>query len=205
MLSGQVVRPGVGAWHADLAVEGSDPIAGAQTLSAEAGSALKGTVVRAEPEDGLLRVRLVGGAASLGKEAPARSFRGVALRTVIADTLSAVGESLSASSDASALGATVEAYQRPRRPASATVREWAARKGLAWRVLPDGTVWLGAATRADFVGEARVLRRDGERRSLLVALEDFSVGPEHTLDGLAVGCVVYAIRPDAMRAEVLYE
>ncbi len=204
VLSGQLVRPSIGVWHADLAVDGPDALSGAQTLATEAGTTLKGTVARAETEDGVLRVRLVGGAGALGREPPAKGFRTVALRTLLADTLSAVGEALSASSDAAAMGSTVSVYARPARPAAATVADWAARKGLAWRLLADGTVWLGSAAKTAFKGEARVLRRDGDRRSLVVALEDFALGPENSLEGFALGTVIYAIRPDSLRAECLY-
>jgi hypothetical protein len=70
--------------------------------------------------------------------------------------------------------------------------------------LLDGTTWLGPSTRTPYKGEARVLRRDGTKRALIVAVEDLALGPEHSVDSLAVGTVIYTIRPDSLRAEVLY-
>lgn len=204
VLSGQLLRPRIGVWSADLVVDGDEPLSGRVTLSTEAGTTFVGTAARAEPDDGTLRVRLIGGGGGMGKSPPAKSFRQVPLSTVLADTLSAVGETLSPSSDSSATASRVDTYQRMQRPASHTLGEWAGLRGLAWRVLLDGTVWLGAQTRTPFKAEARVLKRDGTKRSLLVATEDLALGPEHSLDNLLVGCVEYQIRPDSLRAEVLY-
>jgi hypothetical protein len=205
VLSGQLLRPSVGVWSADLVVEGPDPLPTSKVvLSSETGTTFQAFAAKAEPDDGTLRVRLEGGGGGLARKAKAQSFRDVPLSTILSDTLRAVGESLSGASDAGIVGPKVSTYQRLERTAAATLREWAGLKKVVWRVLPDGTTWIGAGTRTAFKGEARVLKRDGTKRCLIIALEDLTLGPEHTVDSLSVGCVIYTIRPDSLRAEALY-
>jgi hypothetical protein len=205
VLSGQLLRPSVGVWSADLVVEGPEPLPAAKVvLSSEQGTTFAGFASKAEPDDGTLRVRLEGGGGGLARKAKAQSFRDVPLSTILGDTLRAVGETLSSASDAGIVGSRVSTYQRVERAAAATLREWAGIKGVVWRVLPDGTTWIGSSTRLAFKGEARVLKRDGTKRSLLIALEDITLGPEHSIDSLPIGCVIYTIRPDSLRAEALY-
>lgn len=202
-----LVVPRVGVWSADVVLERADEAPTRATLSATAGASWTGAVVAQGTYDGRRHVRLVGGAGGLASSPPPKTFRQVSLRTLLLDTLGAVGESLSPATDAAALGRSVAAYARVSAPATCVVAYWAAKAGLLWRVRPDGSVWLGSGQ--DAPAPARdsvvVLSDRPHRRALVATLETFDLLPGHTVDGRTVESLVYHLDEGSVRVEVLYD
>lgn len=203
VLRGTVTMPRAGAWVADLVLDGEVAPTGAQTLTPEAGTPLAGTVRTSAPYAGSTYVRLVGGADGLWKSPPAKAFRQVPLSTVLRDTLGAVGEALAGSSDAGVVGRQVAAYARVEAPAAHALAFWAGEAGVSWRVLADGSVWLGSDVYGAVSLDEQVVGDAPERRARTLATERLELLPGTTVSGRKVDSAIYTIG-QAVRVEVLY-
>jgi hypothetical protein len=147
IVSGRVHLPRVGLWTADLELDDEEAPTGRVTLASGDGElSLAGFVRRGGSFAASAHVHVVGGAGGLDQEAPAVYYRSVTVRTPLHALLSAVGETLAASSDATALGAYLERWSREKGPAGTALAHLAEAAGADWRALDDGTIWLGTDT-----------------------------------------------------------
>jgi hypothetical protein len=137
----RVLLPLAGAWVADAVVDDGTSLEGAVTVALD-GLTLAGAVVRGGVGAEVWTGRIVGGAGGLRRALPATSHRNVTLRAVLDEALRASGES--AADDIGDLSHAVTLYQRREAPALFTVADVARAAGYAWRVRPDGRVWMGA-------------------------------------------------------------
>jgi hypothetical protein len=143
VLRAVVTIPRLGAWVADVEVETDTPLTGAVTLAVDSGPTWHGTVVgTAAVVQNTWRGRIVAGAGGLAKVLDPLAYQTAALADVVGDALRTAGEVLSGT--ASDLSAQIGHWQRQQQPCSSTVADVALAAGYAWRVLADGTVWLGA-------------------------------------------------------------
>lgn len=144
-----IVRPRIGAWHADLAVDAqaADAFTGAVAIRVAESLTFQGFARRAGIHHDTVFVRVVGGAGGLTTALQPRSWQNVPLRIPLADCLVGSGETLSPSADAATLGTLLPKWVRPQRSAGNELQALlAAAKVAAWRVLPDGTIWVGPET-----------------------------------------------------------
>lgn len=155
VLDGIVQMPRVGRWTADLRLDSATVPSGSITLaSADNTLSLKGAVRRGGEYTEVGHVHLVGGTGGLESEAAPVYFRSVTLQTPLNALLQSLGEALSPTSDATALNTFLPRWTRERGPGGPALARLADAAGVGWRVLDDGTVWLGQDTFADAsVGE----------------------------------------------------
>lgn len=205
-VSARVLMPRVGAWTADVVVDDPAPRAGRVTLAID-GVAFVGAVVRGDVRNGRWRGRLVGGAGGLRGTVAAVAHRGATLGLVLADVLRATGEALAPSS--ADLTATVARWSRIEGTGARTVADVAAAAGCAWRVLPDGSVWVGRETWGTYAPDVDVIDWRPETGRLEVAGDVLAIRPGQTLvttEATArVGCAELLASPDALRVVVLAE
>ena len=144
VLTAEIRMPRVGVATADLVVNSETDLAGALTISTEDGAfSLKGTASRHGQFVKRQSLRWTAGADGLGKVIPPKQFLGYTLRTVLTNTLGACGETLSPASDSALLSSFLTSWTRLARPAKTALIELLEAKGAsAWRVLPDGSVWV---------------------------------------------------------------
>lgn len=150
ILLGEVTRPRVGAWLADLVVD-SDRLSDFQdaplSLQLGPGRVFKGWAVRAGLHHAQIHLRIVGGAGGLGDVLPPRAFSNATAAVILRDALTACGETLSPQADPAAASTFFASWVRVRQPLGAELGALVPACGLeAWRVMPDGTVWLGKET-----------------------------------------------------------
>lgn len=150
---GRITLPLTGAWVADVVAEPSSqnatfPYPGGAVTVAFCGQSFNGVVRRASAPFGTTFARLIGGAGGLPTGLPALSYQNTTVDQVLTDLLSACGETLSATSDQTLLSTSLAFWMRTAGPA------WKALANLVdqldpdgtWRVLPDGTIWVGIDT-----------------------------------------------------------
>lgn len=140
--------PRVGVWHADLVLDTMDagPFGeGAKVVLVAGGETFRGTVRRSGVFKGALHLRMVGGAGGLTTPLSAKSYRGVPLRIPLQDILTAAKETLAPTADAASLATVLQKWACVAQAAGEAVAALlpAAGDGLAWRILKDGTFWLG--------------------------------------------------------------
>jgi hypothetical protein len=138
-----VFLPRIGAWTADI--ESDDPAAPAATamLVLDGALSLRGTVVRGGVEVDRWRGRIVGGAGGLQRDLPPAALRDTTLAAVLEEAVRAAGETLA--TGVSPAG-SASRWHRVAAPAAHAVADVARAAGLSWRVLADGTLWMGVET-----------------------------------------------------------
>lgn len=202
VLSGSLVRPLRGAWSADLEVDADAAPTGTLTL-AGAGLSLVGTVVTSQSWNDRQRARIVGGKGGLGKVVGPAFYRSTTLRTVVSVLLSSVGETLSTTSDATTLATPIPVWVRLGGTAGACLDAllsvYAA--SALWRVLPDGSVYVGPATWPTVTSTAVVQDNRGDEDVADLAGEDLSLDAGVTVSGRKVGLARHRIRPGGLRSE----
>lgn len=146
----QLRRPRVGAWHADLRVETSEALQGRVDIVIDDGfRTFKGTAFRSREfaEIGMLRV--IAGAGGLGLAAEPKHYNDPTVGIILGDLLRAAGETLSGTVDQSVLRISLASWTTPAMPVGVVIAhllEAATASAAAWRMLPDGTFWVGFET-----------------------------------------------------------
>src|SRR5688572_11126836 len=138
-----------GAWTAELVLDTARAPRGRVTLAAAGGLSLVGTVTVAGVELDAAHVRLVGGAGGLTASVSG-AFRSAQLRDPLDAALAAGGETLSAATAPDVLAVPLARWSMTRGRVDRALDELAAAasaalgRAIGWRVLSDGTVWLGS-------------------------------------------------------------
>lgn len=172
---GVIRLPLSGVWVADLDVDTDTELAGQVVVTAD-GQSFTGTIIAGAVSHGLWRGRIVGGAAGLRAEIPARAYRGALLADVLADVLAEAGETADPSS--AALDVNAQLWHRLAGPASATVADVARAAGLSWRVTPAGAVWVGAEAWPDAPdGDVTLVDTDPRRSTYTVSGDVWTILP----------------------------
>lgn len=209
LLRADVVLPRVGVWTADLEVDTETPITGRVTVTLGA-LALVGTVLYGGiTPGGAWSGRVVGGAGGLARSIGATAHRNASLGEVLRTALTEAGETLSPT--AIDLSAPVARWARLAGPAARTVEQVAAVVGASWRVLADGSVWIGPETWADqTAADALTEHVDVVTSSRALAGDSAAeILPGRTLrlEGLAlrVGAVSHRLDAERFRTHVWVE
>jgi len=159
-LAAAVRLPARGVWTATLDLDATEAPSGRVSIACDGAAPLVGTVLRGAVGGSVARVLVVGGAGGLRGELAALALQQGTLGDVLAATLREAGETLSATSATLADRATAR-WHRAAGPAARAVASLAATAGMTWRVLRDGTVWLGVDAFDDApAGDRTVVARD---------------------------------------------
>lgn len=146
LVEAKVCMPRVGVWHADVVLDGDEKLVGPVTLQLGA-TVLKGTARSWGITFGRAMARIIGGAAGFRSTVPAKSYRDVPLSIPLKDILAAAGETLSGKAETAALNTHLPTWilnEEQGGVAMSLLVQAAA--GASWRVLEDGTVWVGQET-----------------------------------------------------------
>lgn len=200
--------PRVGQWTADVTLDADAGPSGACSLSLD-GRVYTGHVVRGAVYAGAWRGRIVGSAGLLA-DAPATALQGATLALVLRDLAGAVGITLAA--DTGPLDAVAPRWHRHTGPASQAVADIARAAGYAWRVRPDGTLWLGVDTWSTVTpaSPVDVLDELPEVGRITLAGDTLDIAPGQTLalrgrDPVRVGCVEHRATADDVQTVVVAE
>jgi hypothetical protein len=198
ILSGTLHMPRAGAWHGDFELDAQERLTGAANVDFD-GLRFTGTVVRGDVVAGRGAARIVGGRGGLSKDVPALSYRNVQARMVIADLLSAVGEELASSSDEVLLSAQLDHWTRPQGAAGSALSKVVDTIGGVWRVLADGTVWVGAESYPEQSVAHQPLDPDPLQGAFAMAPVSPSLRPGVTFEGTRVSRVEHQIDGGKLR------
>lgn len=190
--------PRVGAWHARLRCERTPGLTGtlrgAVTIRCGA-TTLRGTAYRGSADAETDSACIVAGAGGLRTVVPPRYYRDVPLRIVLSDICADAGETVAASSSASALGVHLRTWARPEGPAGDALRALVEAAGVSWRMTDEGHVWVGEDTWPEVALElGDVIEREGQADGVLeVWTETARWRPGTVVDGQRVGLVVQRV------------
>jgi len=213
-LSARISFPRKGAWQADLQLDTDEAPAGAVRINIDDGkTVLAGTVQRAGSWVGTVSARVVGGAGGLSKTATPRHYTAPSVGVVLADLLHQAGEARAASSDQSVLVRRLDAWTTTAIPigqAISLLLKTAVGTGEAtWRVLADGTVWVGVETWPD-AGltedvDYQTMAEEPNSITAHLGVETPLVFPGTTLGGRKVSYVDVTLGSPATRVDVWFE
>jgi hypothetical protein len=203
VLEARVQLPRLGAWHADLSVDSDKALTGKVALSLN-GFALSGFVHRGGVLADTAILRVVGGLGGLPRAIEAKAFRGTPVRTPLAYILQTAGETLSPRSDNGVLSTQLPVWVLQNGICAEALAMLVAQvDGAIWRVLPDGTVWVGLETwPASKLTDYDLLTTDPAAGKVLISADVPSVVPGTVFEGLKVSYVQHVIGEDALRTEV---
>lgn len=204
VIAGSLELPLVGTWHLECAIGSSSaPVVG-QTIALTVGPVpFVGTVVSADSDAGnRVTVRAVGGAGKLGKVLAPKSYTMTTLDVVLVDALKDAGESRSVLSDTQTQ--TLEHWTRSQASLSDVLRQVSERAGGSWRVMPDGSVWVGAELWLPVTGSYVLESEEPTRSAFTVAVDSAWVLPGCTFRGQKVSAVTYRFDGTRTRARVSY-
>jgi hypothetical protein len=203
ILEGTISLPRVGIWTAE--VELPAPSDGAKTLTGRAAIALGslsfiGTFAHTGLDGhGRLRAAIVGGGAGMGTLLAAKSYIGPTLRLPLQDVLTDAGEKLSPTSDPGVLAFQMPAWSRMQAVAGASLAALVNAAGATWRVLTDGSVWVGFETWPASTMTAVGISFESESKRRTVASLLPSVLPGQVYQGERVDFVQHLIASRSLR------
>lgn len=209
LLRASIAMPLSGVWSAELEVDTDEAITGAVTIEADGVVIFRGTAVDGDVSHGQWRGRIVGGAGGLRTTIPALAYLNATRADIVRDALAESGESISAASGS--LVAVVARFHRAQGAAARAIDATATALGYGWRVLDDGTVWLGAeAWDASPEADVSLVGRDPAQRQYTLGGDVLALRPGQLLqlrdEGadvfVRVGPVRLDLEPDAFTATV---
>jgi hypothetical protein len=118
-------------------------------LTIDGGLLLRGVAFQSGPWLQTTYLRMVAGVDGLRKTARPKFYQGTSARIVLMDLLSAAGETLSSTADASVLSRSLTSWTTIAQPIGSAVAVLAKSLGVSWRMLSDGTLWIGSETWPD--------------------------------------------------------
>lgn len=193
-----------GAWTADIETVNAPAVAAGDHVTLVLGSqAFVGTVHRAVAFEGRGHdVRIVGGLGGLSTLLTPAQFYRPTVRNVL-DAALAAGETLSSASDLTALAKPLDFWERSSRTLGQELDAIANVTGLEWRVLSDGSVWMGTSLWAQSaLTTYEVMDHVADAGKMVIAADNPVVLPGETLEGLRVSIVVHRITEDETRTEI---
>lgn len=213
VISGTVVLPLTGAWIADLhidQVDGTGFAAGTQVTIATGNLGLVGVVQPSRTGDFLdaVHVRVIGGAGGLGKTATARAFvqPGAFVSDVVNGLIADSGEKLSVTTDQAFLTLNLAAWSTTPKPVAQCLQILIdiinRQQGTAynWRILADGTLWIGQESWPSASGTFDTIRWDPADASWDLGVESPFIMPGTTLTTVGqVGRVEHRIEAKKIR------
>jgi hypothetical protein len=200
-----ICMPRVGAWTADVACDATTLLSGSVSL-VNGGLSLRGFVLRGGSSQGVQKVRLVGGNGGLSRTLIPQGYQLVTMGQVASQLLSSVGESLSPKSTPAATQAALPAWIRAAQTAGTALTALADAAGAVWRVLPDGSIFLGMDTYPVTTPPFTLaLSHDPQLGRTVYGVESLSILPATTLDGRRVSCVEHICSEDGLRSVVYWE
>lgn len=144
-LSGKIFEPRVGTWYANVELDAEELPTGLVTLSFFETHEFTGTVTsaRSVADEGRVKLRIDGGGGNLDQPIEPRHFQNASAQSIVRDVTTQTGDTIAA---ASQLSQRYRHWTRPRTIAHAEIQSVAEALGYAWRILRDGTLWIGPET-----------------------------------------------------------
>ncbi|MBL8684425.1 MAG: hypothetical protein JNK05_34950 [Myxococcales bacterium] len=212
VLRGDFLLPRVGAWTADLSLDGTDAPSGVVAVESSAGFRALGFVERVSVTEGRVDLRIRGGQGQLGRELAPVAYRpvgGVRVRTILEDLARDSGEVLSPDTAREITDTFLPAWSRERGTTARALRAIAAALGCSWRFDPEGRFILVRESwpevdpdgvtllRSDPINDAAELGLDAMPAALV---------PGVTWQGRRVSSIeAFALDGGALRMRLLFE
>jgi hypothetical protein len=200
---GTLCMPQYGAWHMRAIVD-ADVIAdvtGACSTVIEGGATLAGTAHRVGESNGRFEVWIVGGMNLLSTTLLGKFYSAAPVRTILTDIATESGEMLSATADAATLSTLMQKWARVAGPAGRALGLMVGELGVSWRILDDGSIWVGPETWMAYTADVDEIDVAGADDMVVIADETLGLRPGMSYGGRNVSYVQHVIESDSLRTE----
>jgi hypothetical protein len=205
LLSATIQEPRVGVWNAVIDVDSDAAITGKVTIEID-GVSWIGTVARGDTSSGRFHAQVTGGAGRLATTLDAKHYRNVVMLSVIDDLMLGTKETMSSTTAGAVKSHAVSRWARPNAKAGLALRQIADELAVSWRVLRDGTIWLGAESWPEIKPTYDEIERVPGRDSITIAPQSPTVYPGATFLARHVSRVTTRLEEGAgLRQDVLFE
>lgn len=204
ILAVSIQEPRIGVWSAVVDVDSDEAISDTVKIAID-GVEWSGTIVKGDLHAGRFHAQIVGGAGKLATVLDAKYYQGIPLSVVLDDLMLGTGEKLSSTTSSDIRSHTVPRWARPQGKASAALVQVADEMVFSWRVLRDGTIWLGAESWPTVSPVYDEIDRVPGRDSITIAPETPIVRPGSTFDKQKVSRVTTYIKDVGLRQDILIE
>ncbi len=200
----RLAMPPRGGWTAEVEADMAEaPAIGAAMLLEVGGSRFMGTVTRTGADGaGSVSFTVAGGAGKLGTVLEPKSFGPSTVETLLGELLGLLGEARSSSISSSVLQTPLPRWGRARVTGKAALGELADKVGATWRVLDDGSIWMGTDAGDEPALEHDVLDERPQVDVLVVGLEKPGLRPGQTFRRGPVGALEYRLSGSRLEASV---
>lgn len=222
LISCEIRQPRLGAWYADIEVDVSDDEAPAAfepndegqlfVTIEHAGATFKGVAVRIGTQGAKLTARIAGGKGGLEKELTAKNYvtaLGVKVGIILSDLMRESGEELSATVEQATLDRVLPRWSRASGLTKLALAALVEALGFTWRVLRDGTIWIGPITYPVAEPPHIVVGDDDNQTGCqtVASLDEDATGPltlepGTTFNGRRVEQVIHRLEQTRFRTEV---
>lgn len=202
VLTVELRKPRTGPWHADVEIDEEVTLPGEVQITIE-DSVFVGFVKNQRKFAGRTKAWIVGGNGGFAKVIGAQHYTKPSAMMVIRDILSLAGEKLSGESEENP--SSFQHWERKSSRASIAMRAICEKLRVNWRVLDDGTVWVGVDKWEELKSDATILDEPDED-TLLVAADTFAelakLQPGSTFGGIRIEQVTHLVSAGSTRTTV---
>lgn len=184
--------PLIGVWWADFVLETDDSVSGL-VESAIGPWKMYGTVLRWGTSDGSTVLRIKGGAGGMAKEVGPQAYYQPTFSVPLSDIMAKSGEALSSVADKTLQQQSLEAFHVQQTSCGKALKQLCDVFGANWRVLPNGTVWVGFEQWSEVSVPAEVLSSSPQIDRISLNLNVPLVLPGNKLFGRKVSRVDYSL------------
>lgn len=200
--------PVVGVWHAELTIDADDasPFADAIVIEGDDGLRFECTPVPngVDAFVGRVRAKVVGGSSGFAKPCEPKFYRAIPASTVLKEALDVGGEKLSASS--TGIDTHLPYWARPAVSVGEAFEECVSWLGATWRVLDDGSVWVGTESWPAFeMPKDGVLLSEDPADKTAVFADAPMVRPGMSYEGRNIGRVELSVTSEGTRSTVWFQ
>jgi hypothetical protein len=207
VLEAAIVVPRIGVPTFQASLLERDAPAGPSISVALGSQTWKASVTRAGAHAGRYVLNAVGGAGGMSTLLAPKAYQGVPVRIPLEDIVKGAGEALAASSSPALLGTYLGNWIRIEQGAGFALAALLARIGRpAWRVLADGSLWVGSETWPATKLARWTVTGEGPHRGILdLVSTDPVVLPGETLEGRKVSVVEHRVTARGPRTRLSLE
>lgn len=204
----RLTMPRWGVWVCEASlVDDRQPPPGKCEIAVGDNNKLQGTLEMAATAYDSTVVRVRAGGGGMGTIATPKHYSNASLRLVLSDLLKKAGELLSTTADVGVLATQLPHWATLQWPTGRAVAQLIAAAGddVAWRHLPDGTVWVGREQWKPVTPEHELLQVNPLVGNLMISSLDALVLPGDSFAGEHISYVEHSLLDGRIRSSLSTE
>jgi hypothetical protein len=205
VVSATIMMPSHGVWTAIVEVNTSTAITGRCVLDC-GGVEFNGTIRRSGVYQGTLSAWIAGGTDGLKTAIPGLQYSNVPASVPLSDALLVAStQTLSTTADMALLETFWLKWVRVGGTVADELKSICDELGANWRILRDGTLWVGVDAWPTLVANGTIQSHDTHYGCLSVATDTPIIVPGVTWNGYKTSYVVHRVQPSRSITEIWYE